>query len=233
MKQTQWQSQYNVTSTKVLICPLSNNTSAYLIFINRKGYISLLSHLETDHTSVDSKHSEKHTDGKTISIINIWIFYWDSCDCFVGTVTVLEDASAEQIWGSNDLLITFSRDSVVKCIYKQLPPSKTLFSCFQHVLYCVWLTVLLSKLLCLLIRDIPLGLQVCFVSYENNHLRIHRQNRKNETILYTARNVFPNPPRAKKAEGSKERLFSRSCSFVELSVKRSIMRYTDNPTWAH
>lgn len=35
----------------------------------------------------------------------------------------------------------------------------------------MWLTILLGKLLRLLVRDVSLGLQVCFVSYENDHLR--------------------------------------------------------------
>lgn len=52
------------------------------------------------------------------------------------------------------------------------------FLFLYRALLCVQLTVLLSELLCLLVRDVPLSLQVCFVSYENNHLRTQRANRQ-------------------------------------------------------
>lgn len=48
--------------------------------------------------------------------------------------------------------------------------------------FCVWLTVLLCKLLCLLICDVSLCLQVCFVSYENDHLTKHRQEQRDNHI---------------------------------------------------
>ena len=49
----------------------------------------------------------------------------------------------------------------------KIPPPSSLCVCA--------LTILLSELLCFLVRDVPLGLQVRFVSYENDHLRIQRQ----------------------------------------------------------
>lgn len=101
----------------------------------------------------------------------------------------------------------------MKCKEKhflQLKPS----CCLQYLRFCVWLTVLLSKLLRFLIRDVPLGLQVCFVSYKNDHLSIQRQNRKNETILLIVWSLreklaFPKSLRAKNANGSIGRLLQK------------------------
>lgn len=52
-----------------------------------------------------------------------------------------------------------------------MKPFSTLTS--QHAPVGVSLTVLLGKLLRFLIRNIPLGLQVGFISYENDHLMIN------------------------------------------------------------
>lgn len=78
------------------------------------------------------------------------------------------------------------------------PTSNILFLSVHQALLCVWLTVLLGKLLGFLIRDVPLGLQVCFVSYENDHLRTQRQSTQHHVVY----------------QGGKP-----SCSTVELSVR--------------